>query len=68
MDLPEFVQPPVVEVMMSVQFEVLSSFQPVHFGLLWERWRSRYPLTSHHAPIAPSVELYGAKGLEQASI
>ncbi|MDP1858497.1 MAG: TIGR04255 family protein [Gemmatimonadaceae bacterium] len=68
MDLPEFVQPPVVEVVMSVQFEELSSFQPVHFGLLWERWRSRYPLTSHHAPIAPSVELDGAKGFEQASI
>lgn len=34
----------------------------VHFGLLWDKWRERYPRTEHHPPIGAVVELFGSKG------
>jgi uncharacterized protein (TIGR04255 family) len=46
----------------------LARFKPVHFGLLWERWRDRYPNTEYHPPLAPVVELFGPEGLGRASL
>ncbi len=60
--LPDFQRPPVVEVAISVHFDELSAFQPVHFGLLWERLRNRYPRTEYHPPVGPTFELFDSKG------
>ena len=66
--LPEYAKPPVVEVAISVQFEELAGFSAVHFGLLWEKLRSRYPDTEHHPPLASVVELFGSRGAKHASL
>jgi uncharacterized protein (TIGR04255 family) len=58
---PQFAKPPVIEVAISVQFEELRRFNVVHFGLLWERWRDRFPDTQHQPPLAPVVELFGKR-------
>jgi len=55
-DLPEFENPPVTEVVLAVQFEPLRAFEPVHFGLLWARFRNRYPKTEQHPPLDPVLE------------
>jgi uncharacterized protein (TIGR04255 family) len=67
-NLPEYRKPPVVEVAISVQFEDLEGFQPLHFGLLWERFQERYPKTEHHPPLPSRVELFGARGQQQATL
>jgi len=62
-ELPQYAKPPVVEVAISVQFNPLVRFQPVHFGLLWERLRARYPITEHYPPLGSVVEVFGAQAL-----
>ncbi|MCJ2112847.1 TIGR04255 family protein [Methylobacterium sp. E-025] len=58
-DLPDFKAPPLTEVAMSVQFNHLSAFTHVHIGLLWEKFRSRFPIVSYQPPLAPSFETFG---------
>lgn len=57
--LPQYAKPPVIEVAISVQFDDLQGFKLVHFGLLWERLRNRYPKTEHQPPLGSVVELFG---------
>ncbi|MGH8581946.1 MAG: TIGR04255 family protein [Gammaproteobacteria bacterium] len=55
-DLPDFHNPPVVETVLSVQFEKLLAMQSVHFGLFWQRVRERFPSTQDHPALAPVLE------------
>lgn len=58
-DLPEYRDPPVIEVAVSVQFKPLESFRVAHLGLLWERFRENFPLTEEHPPLPSAKEEYG---------
>src|SRR5262245_14179865 len=53
-----FLDPPVVEVSLAVQFERLPGFHSVHAGLFWTQGdiRSRFPEVEEHAPIDERVE------------
>jgi uncharacterized protein (TIGR04255 family) len=55
-DLPDFANPPVVETVLSVQFERLPALRSVHLGLFWERIRDRFPNTEDRPALAPVVE------------
>jgi uncharacterized protein (TIGR04255 family) len=57
-DLPDFGNPPVVEVALSVQFERLP-LQTKHVALLWEECRDSFPEWQDHPPLAPAFELFG---------
>jgi uncharacterized protein (TIGR04255 family) len=57
-ELPDFEAPPVTEVVLSVQFEVIGAFQVQHIGLLWERFRSRFPKVETHPPLDPAYETF----------
>lgn len=59
-NLPDFVDPPVVEVAMSVQFEELTGLRAPHLGYLWQEFRDRYPQTEEHTPIDEVIERFGA--------
>ena len=59
---PDFKRPPVVEVAISVHFDELGGFQPVHFGMLYDRLKDRYPKTEYHPPVGPTIELFDTKG------
>lgn len=61
--LPDFERPPVIEVALSVQFEPLSSFRAVHFGLLWEQFRSRFPRTQEQPALMPVIEKFGVRSI-----
>lgn len=57
-DLPDFDNPPVTEVVLSVQFERLPSFRSVHIGLIWQEFRERFPKTEDQLPLSTVVETF----------
>ncbi|MGD0539783.1 MAG: TIGR04255 family protein, partial [Verrucomicrobiota bacterium] len=56
--LPDFDNPPVVETVLSVQFEPLSSIQTAHLGLLWDEYRGTFPKSEDRPPLDPVVEQF----------
>jgi uncharacterized protein (TIGR04255 family) len=59
-DLPDFRAPPVTEVVLGVQFDSLERFLSPHLGLVWERFKSQFPLVEEQAPLPPVFETFGA--------
>ncbi len=57
--LPDFADPPVVEVALSVQFEPLTALRTPQLGLLWRKYRERFPKIEEHAPLDPMMERFG---------
>ena len=57
--LPDFDQPPVVEVVLSLQFKPLSSLTTAHLGLLWLRYRDQFSVIEEHPPLPPQFERFG---------
>ena len=58
-DLPNFTDPPLNEIILSIQFATLSNLKSAHIGLLWERLRSEYPIITEQAPIQTVFETFG---------
>lgn len=54
--LPSFRQPPVTEVVLSVQIVPLPNFQAAHFGMFWDCIRAEYPSTDTKPPIDAQTE------------
>ena len=59
-DLPDFENPPLIEVVLSVQFSELRNYRTVHAGLLWHKFRQAYPKFAEHPPLNPTFEAFGA--------
>jgi uncharacterized protein (TIGR04255 family) len=57
--LPDFENPPLVEVALSVQFDTLTSLRTPQVGMLWAELRSRFPKTEEHRPLNPVIERFG---------
>jgi uncharacterized protein (TIGR04255 family) len=60
--LPDFADPPVTEVALSVQFDPLTALRTPHLGLLWRRFRDRFRKTEEHLPLPPVIEKFGLLG------
>lgn len=60
-NLPEFENPPVIEVVCGVLFEPLQAMLASHLGLLWERLRGEYPLCQEVAPLTPVIERFSTE-------
>src|ERR1022692_3788638 len=58
-DLPNFENPPVVEVVLSIQFEQIARLRTAQIGLLWTKLRAEFPKVEELAPIAPVIESFG---------
>ncbi len=56
--LPDFENPPLTEVAISVQFESLPALQVPQIGLLWSKFRDRFPNTEQHTPLDPVIESF----------
>ena len=50
-DLPDFRDPPLVETVLSLQFQPLPEFGLVHVGLLWHKFRHTFPLIEERTPL-----------------
>ncbi len=57
-DLPDFENPPLTEVALSVQFDPLPGLQTPQIGLLWSTFRERFPRTEQHPPLDPLIEKF----------
>ena len=57
-DLPNFENPPVVETVLSVQFEPFAELRTAHLGLLWERFRARFPRTEERPALDQVYEQF----------
>ena len=55
-DFPDFNDPPVVETLLSAQFDRLSLPKTAHFGLYWNEIRSRYPKTQEQVELPLIME------------
>jgi uncharacterized protein (TIGR04255 family) len=58
--MPDYTDPPVVEVALSVQFEPIASLHTTQIGLLWQEFRDRFPTVEEHPPLEPVFERFGA--------
>jgi uncharacterized protein (TIGR04255 family) len=58
-DLPEFRDPPLTEVVLGAQFDVIPGFLTPHIGVVWERFRDDFPLVEEHPPLPPAFETFG---------
>jgi len=59
-DLPDFEQPPISEVLLSIQFERLEALTSPHLGILWNNFRTEFPNVEEHAQLAPAFERFEA--------
>jgi len=56
--LPDFTDPPVIEVALSVQFNKILGLRTAQMGLLWSAWKDRFPKTEEHPPLESAVECF----------
>ena len=54
--LPDFASPPVVEVLLGVQFDSVDGLNSPRLGLLWSTFRDRFPRVEERPPLDPIVE------------
>jgi uncharacterized protein (TIGR04255 family) len=59
--LPDYGNPPVVEVVLSVQFDPLPALGLVQLGCLWKEFKERFPKTEEHPPLPTVIETFGAR-------
>ena len=60
-NLPDFKEPPVVEVVLGIQFATLDRFRSVHIGKLWEVFEKEFPKVQEHPPLNPAFEMFGSR-------
>lgn len=58
-DLPSYKNPPVVETVLSVQFEPVKGFKNAHLGLFWNELKESYPQIEDAELIARQEEKFG---------
>ncbi|KJC35652.1 hypothetical protein UP09_30990 [Bradyrhizobium sp. LTSP885] len=58
-DLPEFGAPPLTEVAIGVQFDVIPGLSTPHVGLIWQHFRKAFPLVEEQVPLQPVFETFG---------
>jgi len=57
--LPSFLNPPVVETALSIQFEPIKGFGNAHLGIFWSRHQEVFPKPSDAEPIIAQYEIFG---------
>jgi uncharacterized protein (TIGR04255 family) len=58
-DLPDFGAPPLNELVLGVQFADIPGYSAVDAGLIWELFRSEFPVVMEQAPLPPQFETFG---------
>jgi uncharacterized protein (TIGR04255 family) len=62
--LPKYQNPPVVETILSVQFEPIPKLRSAHLGAFWSVLGSDWPVTEDAPPLEPQFERFDAKWAE----
>jgi uncharacterized protein (TIGR04255 family) len=66
--LPEFEDPPVSEVALSVLFSPLVNWRAVHAGVYWSRISGQYPHTETHPPLPMQIEQFDPNFVQRPAI
>ena len=53
---PDYVNPPVTEVVCGINFAPLENFKAIHLGLFWETIKAEFPDVQEHPPLMLTVE------------
>jgi uncharacterized protein (TIGR04255 family) len=59
-DLPDFKSPPLTEVVLGAQFDVIPGFLTPHLGLIWQHFRGKFPHIEEQPPLLPVFETFGS--------
>ena len=59
-DLPDFKAPPLTEVVLGAQFDLIPGFQTPHLGLIWQQFRGGFPHLEEQPPLMPVFETFGS--------
>jgi uncharacterized protein (TIGR04255 family) len=59
--LPSFEHPPLVEVVLSVQFELLDKLNIPQLGLCWSEFKDKFPNVEQHPPLDRVIERIGVR-------
>jgi uncharacterized protein (TIGR04255 family) len=57
--LPDYESPPVIEVVCGILFKSIDKLLAPHLGLLWEKYKSDYPICREVPPLTPVIERFG---------
>src|SRR5450631_1035301 len=66
--LPNFKNPPVNEVVLSLQFATLDKLRSPYVGLFWKSFRTQYPDISEQPEVQPAFETFGAPEMQRMGI
>lgn len=61
-ELPDFANPPVIEVACGVQFRPITGLRGMAIAPLYNRWRDRFPTVEEQPPLPPVLETSPAGG------
>lgn len=57
--LPDFRKPPLIEVVLGVQFNRVPGYQHIYAAEIWDLFRTEYPEVQEKPPIQPQFETFG---------
>jgi uncharacterized protein (TIGR04255 family) len=57
--LPDYLRPPLDEVVLGVQFAPARGYQQIRAGEVWALYRDEFPAAEEHPPIPPAFETFG---------
>jgi uncharacterized protein (TIGR04255 family) len=66
--LPKFDKPPVVEMVLGIEFAELFQLGIPHFGLFWSQIRDEYHQCSANPPLASQIETFGGQGQQEITL
>ena len=55
---PDYEKPPVVEVVSGIQFKPINKLAGPYLGMLWEKFKTSYPVIKEAAPLMPAIESF----------
>jgi uncharacterized protein (TIGR04255 family) len=64
-ELPDYENPPVIEVVCGIQFHALAGLSAPQLGLYWERLKPQYPVCKEMPPLTIVMERYEGEPDEQ---
>jgi uncharacterized protein (TIGR04255 family) len=56
--LPDYEKPPVIEVVSGIMFEPIKGLAAPYLGILWQKFKSKYPRCREVAPLLPVIERF----------
>lgn len=65
-DLPDYKAPPLIEVLVGIQFAHSLTFPAVDVGRVWDLFQSEFPNNQDLMPVPPRFETFGGASFQQA--